>query len=297
MKKIIFFLIPVLFISCTNDDNEFVSNELKKRVVLLERHDPSVGSYIADSIIESYKNKMIIGQEHYFKLNIDSTYKSRFETYEYNTKDYLIKISHYNDVNLNENYAITNFNYENGNIKSRIYNRFSPSNFSNTLVHSTTHFEYDIDTINKYDIIHSNNDALESSEEFIVYGSLDSIRKNNRRMYVFNNLNDINETYCWGSDCDNDADSQLTYRNEREPLIKNIFGNELNMFLIRSPFKHYYIETSKKWMTRAQSFFPRIERNGRVVNYIYSFDENNRLVEFYTSEISSTKDIIRYYYE
>ena len=303
MKKTIFFLNLILFISCNkNNDNiddniKVVSNELKKRVLLLESWDPSVTSYVSDSIIEFYENKIIIRKDHYLKSNKDALYIGRFDTYEYNTNNYLIKVNHYNDINLNENYATSNYYYDHGNIKNRNYNRYNPSNFSNTLVNYTTHFEYTLDTINRYDINHLNNNAVENSEKHIVYGGLDSINTDNRWMYIFDNLKDINKTSCLGNDCNESYNTEYTYKNIREPLIDNIFGNDLNTFLIRVPFKYYYLEISRKQMTKISWIYPTNDRNGNTREYNYSFDEDNRLIEMYTGGTFAANDIIRYYYE
>lgn len=300
MKKAIFFLNLILLISCARDnDDKVVTNQLKKRVVLLESYDSNKGTtFVSDSVIETYENKMIVRKDHYFKTQSDSPYISRFDSYEYNANNYLIKSNSYNDINLNENYATTNYQYnEDGNIKNIVYNRFNPSNFSTTLSNTTTHFEYVFDTINRYVIDHMNNDNIIKSDKYIVYGNLESISENNNWIHRFDSLNDRNETNCLGNDCNTYYNKLYVYENIRNPLIKNIFGNDLNNFIIRTSFEYYYLETARKRLTKILSIYPTLEKNGEVVEFNYIFDNNNRLIEIYTTGSYLTKDIIKYYYE
>ncbi|MFY0630727.1 MAG: hypothetical protein JXR05_10120 [Flavobacteriaceae bacterium] len=300
MKKIILFLSLISLISCHKSDLQFaVSNDLQKRVIIIEGYDPYVTSYVSDSIIEYYQNKMILRKESYLKLNINAPYISTFSTYEYNANNYLVKIKNYNDIGLSDHYATSDYLYNESNkIAQVVFNRFSPSNFSNTLINNSTRFEYISDTIKTYSINHLNNDMSTNLKQYVVYGNLDSIQADNKWMYIFDNQNHLDKINCVGNDCDTYYNQQYSYESNREPLINNMYGNDLNLFLLRQSTKYYWLETAKKYTSQILYIYPTPDRNGEVRQFNYIFDENNRLIEMNTTGGTfAANDFIRYYYE
>ncbi len=298
MKKIITFLCFVTLLSCNNDDKLVISDDLIKRVILLESYDPYVSSYVSDSIIESYNNRVIVRKDHYLKLNKDASYVGFFQTYEYNAQNILIKTKSYNNFNLSEYYASSDYYYnEDDGIEKIEYNKFNSSNFSSTLANYTIHFDYQLDTVKSYQINHLNNDAKKDLKAYVVYGNLDSISLDNKWMHLFDSQNDLYAINCMGNDCDTYYNAKYEYGNNREPLINNIFGNDLNLFLLRSPIEHYNLERARKYTEKVLSVYPTSDRNGDTRRFNYTFDENNRLIEVNTSGTFAANDIIRYYYE
>lgn len=157
MNKLPLFLIFILFISCNEDSNEILgseevneifSNELVKRVLILESFNGS--TFGSDSIIEYYENKMMLNREYYYKVYQDDPYRRVFTTYSYNSDNYLIEENYFNDKELQDHFGATEYTYNaNGNIKSHITNKFRPGNYSDDLYNRSTSFEYNEDTIIK----------------------------------------------------------------------------------------------------------------------------------------------------
>ena len=80
-------------------------------------------------------------------------------------------------------------------------------------------------------------------------------------------------------------------------IITNSYGNDLNTFLLGSPVKYNGMEVARKYMDEVSSFYPNIQRTGNYKKFNYVFDEDNRLIEVFTTGSSVTNDIIKYYYE
>lgn len=299
MKGIIFCLIALLYFSCSDTSEVLTSNNLTKRVLLLESYDQSLqsGSYVSDSIVEYYENKLIFRRDHFYRRYNDP-FIGFYRTYIYDQNNVLLTIDGYNDTAVSEHYLSVNYSYNNDNNIQEIHSRkFMASNFSDNLYDITKYYEYDSDTIRTYSIDHLDSDTREDLKTYIVYGSLDSINEDNKWNYVFDNQIDLEEINCIGDDCDTYYNKEYRYEDNREALISNMFGNDLNSFLLSSSFKYYNIELAKKYMDTILDIYPTNERNGNARKFNYRFDADNRLTEIRTSGSYATSDIIRYYYD
>ena len=295
IKRILILLTLLWVFSCDNNE-EFVSFDgLQKRVILLESFDSQITTFVSDSIIEYYENRLIVRKDHYYKLAINAPFTALFQTYQYDRQNNLLKqIKSYNDFSLSDFYAISDYYYnEDNNITKISYDKFNPSNISSQLNNITTHFEYEENNIEKYSIDHLDNDSREDLKSYVVYGNIDSVKVDDKWMYIFDNQNDISNINCV-NDCLEYANSKYTYKTTRESIITNSYGNDLNTFLLGSPVKYNGMEVARKYMDEVSSFYPNIQRNGNYKKFNYVFDEDNRLIEVFTTGSSVTNDIIKY---
>ena len=300
MRKIIFIFISSLLIyCCNNDDSSPATNDIKKRVITLESYNSNLSnSFISDSIIEYYDSKKIIRKDVYYKSSNNNPYISVFNIYEHNGDNLLTRIKSHTDINLTNHYRTIDYN-DNYDIQNVVSNKFSTSNLSSTLFNKTIHYEYILDTIKNYSIDHLNNDFREDLKTYITYGNLDSINSNNDWMYIYDNQNDITAINCLGNNynCNETYEILNEYGNNREPLIDNTYGNKLNLFLLGSQATYGTIENTKRYLNKVHSIFPTPERNNNVRIYNYIFDEDNRLIEVYTTGTYLSIDRIKYYYQ
>ncbi len=299
MKNVILCLVFLSLISCNNDDVNTlsISNNLKQRLVLVESSVNAYPPYTRDSIIQYYENKFIVRQDFYQKPDADSPYIGYYLAYHYNEDNYLVSINFYNDNSLNDHFATRNYTFINGAIHQVHYNKFNASNFSNILIDRTTHYEYRMDTISRYDINHLDNESVSNEYTYIAYGDLDSLSINNQIMYYYDDNNDFSESKCIRDDCTDYSNIKYEYGDTREPMVENLFGSELNSIIINSPVSKYHVETVKKYMTYNYTYFPFIERNGENFRYNYVFDDDDRLEEIQASGTLRRDYIIKYYYE
>ncbi len=297
MKRTIFFLILILCISCKK--NEVLhSNNLKKRVILLESYDSS-GSFLSDSIIEFYKNKLIIEKKHFLKVDKESSYVLFYQNFEYNEEKLLTKVNTYNDVDLNDISSTTEYSYNGeNNIQKIEYKKIRPSNLSDDLYNSKYDYEYISDTIKVYFETNKFNSLTTREEAYVVYGKIDSIfSKDSNTMTLFNEYNDPYRTKYLGAPNDTffSYQTDVLYGENRQAIMSNSLGSKVNMFLIKDkPFRFYNFELSNNY---TKEYFYKGNRADNFTKFNYIFDENNRLLEVETSGTIAGNAIIKYYYE
>ncbi len=123
-------------------------------MLIFESYDP-YGSYVSDSIIEYYKNKLIISKDYFRRLGKGDSYIPIFRTFDYNQDNLLIKINSYNDFNLNDHNFSTAYFYNKDNSIQKISSqKFKASNLFNNLYNKISYYEYKNDTIRTYHIDH-----------------------------------------------------------------------------------------------------------------------------------------------
>ena len=298
MKKLLFLFSLLLFFSCERMEMN-ISNDLKSRVLLISSYDPVVTSFVSDSIVEYYENKKIVEREYYWRQNLDDDFIGVFRTYEYNESNLLSKIRFFNDKDFLDEYATLEYRYDTqGAIQKIAYDKFAASIVSDNLSRTSNNFEYEADTIKRISVDHLDNDAITGTKNYIVYGDMDSIFLLDRFTYVFNDQKDLILVNCTGMECDDtDTKSFREYGDPREPLIDNILGSKLNLFIVGDPIRYFNFEISDYFQTQSYFIYPNIQRNGESRVYNYIFDENDRLIEMRTTGSYAANDVIYYYYE
>jgi len=292
-----------LLFSCKKDTMN-MTDPLKKRVVIIEDFIfPAAPSgetkYVADSIVEYYDNKRIIDREFYTREEYDADFDSVFMRYEYSAQGLLSKVRFYNDLGQEDDYALQTYSYNGqSEIEDITYEKFSSSNLSDNLSHTSTSFNYVANTIERTKVNHLNNDSIIGSNQFVLYGNIDSIYLPDTYAYNFDNQDDLSSIICTGSNCDSlTINWYYEYGSSRVPLVENSFGSRLNLFLAGEPFVYHNFEISEKYLQKRYYNYPYVLRNGNTRVYEYIFDDEGRLTEAIAGGSYSFGHVVRYYYE
>jgi hypothetical protein len=301
MKKTFFLLTLISLLSCNNDDDDddiYFSNELKKRVLLIESYDPYVTSFVSDSIIEYYEDRLIVRRDYFAKQDKESGYVPYFNDFEYDMNNLLIKVNYYNDDDLSEKSSTLKYSYNGDNSIRKIeFQKTSPSNLSEGLYSFTYDYEYKSDTI-KLLLFSSRNNQISNAEiTYVVKGNLDTVFSvESNTMYLFNEQNDLYKTKYLGKASDQyfSYETNIRYGDNRQTLITNFFGTKLNAFIAYNPIIFNSFELSDSY---TEEYYYKGDRadNFRIFNY--TFDENNRLSEVKTSGSFAANQTIQYFYE
>mgnify|MGYP001799573082 CR=1 FL=1 len=304
MKKLTFFLLCVLCLSCGEDDadNETViSTELKTRVLISEvpDRDEQDITFVKDSVVESYENGLVTHIAHFFKFSHDTVFLPAYQSYEYSSSGLLSKVSSYSDPNLSVPYGTESYSYsDEGRIQKIEFQKIAPSNVSPRLFSYTYDYEYHSDTVNIYYNYVSDDRTTSSEDQYVIYGAIDSIYyEADYDMHYFNQENDLAQITFKGGpeDLVFFYNTDVQYGASRSPLISNFLGDKLNTFLARrTPIQYYDFETSASYV---EEYFSTGPRSNSLLRFTYTFDEHNRVQEVYTSGTSAGKNTIRYYYD
>jgi hypothetical protein len=296
-------IVLIIFFSCNNDDdsNEPPSSDLIKRVATFETDFNAPYVFALDSVIEYIENKKVIRKESYHRTGYDASFIVSFTVFNYDSDNNLIERKNYTDINTTNHYSNIIYNYnENNEILSTVQNKFAPSNYGSTLYHTTKHYEYILDTIKTYSIDHLDNDFREDLTTYITYGNLDSINDNNDFMHIFDSQNNLIARNCLGNnyDCEETYNGLFQYGNSRELIVENPFyNNKVNLFLLGQPTFLGHWDYYTNYIDIVSSVYPTPERNNEYTYYNYIFDDNERLIESYSSSVGTTTRRVRYYYD
>ena len=268
---------------------------MKNRLVLLHSHG-TYGSFVSDSIIEYYENKLIVRADLYRRWSEEGAYKQLYLTYNYNKDKLLTQRNLFTDSNLTNLYSTITYWYNKDmEIQKINSDKFKVSNISDKLYNWTMFYEYKSDTIKVYKVDHLDNDKRSEGATFKIKGSLDSIiNLASNYLYIYDNQNDITKTEYLGDSLDVWSWQQdYTYGNEKQPVMNNFFGNRINLILIPEPIPYYTMELSNKYL---ESVFIHTHRTNNIISYEYLTDANLRPLELRREGTFYRGDVIKYFY-
>lgn len=281
MKKniLLFSVLALLIIACENESSriEPTSNELKTKVKkYYGGYTGTDTNYLTDSLTEFYENKLLVKRENWYYAT-PNEYLSYTSYFEYDSND-LLKVRKVYDNNKNILRILVNYEYDSNSniIKVKSVRENFPS-YNLDSINRTTVYEYKGDTIKK--IFINNIDNTSTITAYLTENNLitkSKILTEHPTSYFYDGDNNLIKSVNNNEDNLLSNENIYSYGESKLPIIKNRFGTLRNHFLTAG-INH---DLATKYLTRIEYVHPH--RGTNYNDYLYTFDDNDRLISVKT---------------